>query len=98
MGVWEVATSEEVELELPNTLFGKDPRGFLEFIGLQGRPPGTSRGKVKPNNDRIFISHSSGRVTTSRRSAQRHVRDGVQLGQAFGAGPPQALCRGALYI
>src|SRR6202007_1707097 len=83
--------SEEVELELPNTLFGKDPRGFLEFIGLHGQPLGNSRWKVKPNNDRIFISQSSGRGTTSRRSAQRHVRDGVQLGQACGAAPPELI-------
>jgi hypothetical protein len=57
MGVWDMASTDEVELELPDILFGKDPRGFLEFIGLHGRPLGNNRWKVKANNDKAFISH-----------------------------------------
>ena len=52
-----MASTEEVELELPDILFGKDPRGFLDFIGLHGRPLGDNRWAVKPTNDKVFVSH-----------------------------------------
>ncbi|GAB3228239.1 hypothetical protein [Mycolicibacterium hippocampi] len=48
---------EEVELVLPGVLFGGDPRGFLDYLGLHGRPLGNNRWKVWPNNDKLFISH-----------------------------------------
>ncbi|KMO71836.1 hypothetical protein [Mycolicibacterium obuense] len=49
--------SEQVELVLPDALFGGDLRGFLEWVGLQGRPLGNGSWSIRPNADRIFISH-----------------------------------------
>src|SRR3954463_9956912 len=48
---------EEVELVLPGVLFGGDLRGFLDYLGLHGRPLGNNRWAVWPNNDKVFISH-----------------------------------------
>jgi len=48
---------EEVELVLPGVLFGGDLRGFLDYLGLQGRSLGNNRWAVWPNNDKVFISH-----------------------------------------
>ncbi len=50
-------TTDEVELTLSGALFGGDPRGFLRYLGLHGRPIGNNRWVVKPSNDRVFISH-----------------------------------------
>lgn len=48
---------DEVELVLPGQLFGGDPRGFIEFVGLHGRPLGDNRWAVSPNNDKGFVRH-----------------------------------------
>lgn len=48
---------EEVELVLPGVLFGGNPRGFLDYVGLHGRPLGDDRWVVWPNNDKLFISY-----------------------------------------
>lgn len=48
---------EEVELTLAGALFGRDPRGFIDFLGLNGRPLGDNRWAVWPSNDKVFISH-----------------------------------------
>jgi hypothetical protein len=48
---------EEVELSLPGALFGGDPRGFIDYLGLHGRPLGNNRWSVWPNNDKGFIAH-----------------------------------------
>lgn len=48
---------DEVELTLPGVLFGGDPRGFLEFLGLLGRPLGDNRWVVRPSHDKVFFSH-----------------------------------------
>lgn len=48
---------EEVELVLPDVLFGGDLRGFIDYLGLHGRPLGNNRWAIWPNNDRRFISH-----------------------------------------
>jgi hypothetical protein len=52
-----MASDEEVELTVPGVLFGGEPRGFIEYLGLQGRPLGNDRGTVKPNANRMFVSH-----------------------------------------
>lgn len=38
----------EVKLTLPSGLFGGDPRGLLNHMGLQGRPLGEDRWSVRP--------------------------------------------------
>ncbi|MDQ1247247.1 MAG: hypothetical protein QG597_1617 [Actinomycetota bacterium] len=48
---------EEVELVLPDVLFSGDLRGFIDHLGLHGRPLGNDRWAVWPNNDKVFISH-----------------------------------------
>jgi hypothetical protein len=48
---------EEVEVELSGALFDGDPRGFIDHIGLRGRPLGNNRWAVWPTNDKAFISH-----------------------------------------
>jgi hypothetical protein len=48
---------EEVEVELSGALFDGDPRGFIDHIGLHGRPLGNNRWAVWPTNDKAFISH-----------------------------------------
>jgi hypothetical protein len=48
---------DEVELVLSGALFGGDPRGFIDFLGLHGRPLGNNRWAVWPSNDKDFVSH-----------------------------------------
>ena len=48
---------EEVELALSGDLYGGDPRGLIEHLGLIGRPLGDNRWKVWPNNEKTLISH-----------------------------------------
>jgi hypothetical protein len=48
---------EEVELTLPGALFGGNPRGFIDYLGLHGRPLGDNRWAVWPSNDKVFVSH-----------------------------------------
>ena len=50
-------TTDEVELRLSGALFGGDPRGFLDYLGLYGRPLGDNRWVVRPSNDKVFVSH-----------------------------------------
>ncbi|MDT5103264.1 MAG: hypothetical protein QOI25_777 [Mycobacterium sp.] len=48
---------DEVELALSGAPFGGDPRGFIDFLGLNGRPLGDNRWAVWPSNDKVFVSH-----------------------------------------
>jgi hypothetical protein len=52
-----MASAEEVELTLPGVLFGGDLRGFIDFLGLRGRPLGNNRWTIKPSSDKVFVSH-----------------------------------------
>jgi hypothetical protein len=51
--------TDEVELTLSGALFGGDPRGFLEYLGLHGRQLGDNRWVVRTSNDKVFVSHYS---------------------------------------
>jgi hypothetical protein len=46
----------KVTLQLPDALFGGDPRGFLQHLGLNGRRLSDGQWAVWPNDDRSFIS------------------------------------------
>ena len=48
---------EVVELALPAGVFGGDPRGFLDYLGLHGRQLGNDRWAIWPRTDRGFIAH-----------------------------------------
>lgn len=45
----------EVQLRLPDALYGGDPRGFLQHLGLDGRRLSDDRWAVWPNADTSFI-------------------------------------------
>jgi hypothetical protein len=45
----------EVTLQLPDALFGGDPRGLLQHLGLNGRRLGDGQWAVWPNDDRTFV-------------------------------------------
>jgi hypothetical protein len=46
----------EVALQLPDALFGGDPRGLLQHLGLNGRRLSDGQWAVRPNSDRSFVS------------------------------------------
>ncbi len=46
----------EVTLQLPDALFGGDPRGLLQHLGLNGRRLSDGQWAVWPNDDRSFVS------------------------------------------
>jgi hypothetical protein len=46
----------EVTLQLPDALFGGDPRGLLQHLGLSGRRLSDGQWAVWPNDDRSFVS------------------------------------------
>lgn len=48
---------EEVEIALPGALFGGNPRGFIDHLGLHGRSLGDNRWAVWPNNAKAFVTH-----------------------------------------
>lgn len=56
-GIVSRVAREEVELALPAGLFGGNPRGFLDYLGLHGRQLGIDRWSVWPQNGRGFIGH-----------------------------------------
>ena len=45
----------EVTLQLPDALFGGDPRGLLQHLGLNGRRLSDGQWAVWPNDDRSFV-------------------------------------------
>jgi len=45
----------EVELRLSGDLFGGNPRGLLNHLGLYGRPMGDNRWMVRPNEEKSFF-------------------------------------------
>jgi hypothetical protein len=45
----------EVKLQLPAALFGGDPRGLLQHLGLNGRRLSDEEWAVRPNGDRSFV-------------------------------------------
>jgi hypothetical protein len=45
----------EVILQLPAGLFGGDPRGLLQYLGLHGRRVDDNRWSVRPNDDGSFV-------------------------------------------
>jgi hypothetical protein len=45
----------EVTLRLPAGLFGGDPRGLLQYLGLNGRRLSDEQWAVWPNDDRSFV-------------------------------------------
>ena len=47
--------SPEVELRLSGDLFGGNPRGLLNHLGLYGRPMGDNRWMVRPNEEKSFF-------------------------------------------
>jgi hypothetical protein len=50
-----VNPSGEVTLRLPVGLFGGNPRGLLQYLGLHGRRLGDDRWSVSPNDDKSFV-------------------------------------------
>jgi hypothetical protein len=45
------------KLPLPAALFGGDPRGLLQHLGLNGRRLTDEQWAVWPNDGRRFVSH-----------------------------------------
>jgi hypothetical protein len=50
-----MSITPEVELRLSGDLFGGNPRGLLNHLGLYGRPMGDNRWMVRPNEEKSFF-------------------------------------------